>query len=105
MLAVPFSIFIIGGAKSIVKSRAAAPGAFCGAFLVGEHVQCPFGAAKFVAERGKPWYNKTGTAGTVGGWSLPGRGVMLMVTYEGLFAFCLVIIGVIGLVVQIYKRK
>ena len=28
-----------------------------------------------------------------------------MVTYEGLFAFCLVIIGVIGLVVQIYKRK
>ena len=46
-----------------------------------------------------------GTAGTVGGWSLPGRGVMLMVTYEGLFAFCLVIIGVIGLVIQIYKRK
>ena len=30
---------------------------------------------------------------------------MLMVTYEGLFAFSLVIIGVIGLVVQIYKRK
>ena len=33
------------------------------------------------------------------------RGVMLMVTYDALFAYSLVIIGVIGLVIQIYKRK
>ena len=32
-----------------------------------------------------------------GGWSLSEKGVILMVTYEALFAFCLVIIGVISL--------
>lgn len=31
------------------------------------------------------------------GFVPPERRAMLMVTYEGLFAFCLVIIGVIGL--------
>lgn len=33
------------------------------------------------------------------------REVMPMVTYESLFAYSLVIIGLVGLIVQIYKRK
>ena len=40
-----------------------------------------------------------------GGSALPNREVMPMVTYDALFAYSLVIIGVIGLVIQIYKRK
>lgn len=35
----------------------------------------------------------------------PRREVMPMVTYESLFAYSLVIIGLVGLIVQIYKRK
>ena len=51
---------------------------------------------------------------TVGGWPLhPGgdfcplqrEGVVLMLTYSELFQFCLVVIGIIGLVVQITKKK
>ena len=35
----------------------------------------------------------------------PWREVMPMVTYESLFAYSLVIIGLVGLIVQICKRK
>ena len=50
-------------------------------------------------------YDKHGTAIYGRRLALPGREVMLMVTYDALFAYSLVIIGVIGLVIQIYKRK
>ena len=33
------------------------------------------------------------------------EGVVLMLTYSELFQFCLVVIGIIGLVVQITKKK
>ena len=33
------------------------------------------------------------------------KGVILMVTYSELFSYSLVIIGVIGLVIQITKKK
>lgn len=52
---------------------------------------------------------------TVGGWASPSRegtscplqreGVVFMVTYSDLFQFCLVVIGIIGLVFQITKKE
>lgn len=51
---------------------------------------------------------------TAGGWPLhpggdflppPVRGGGAMVTYSDLFQFCLVVIGIIGLVLQITKKK
>lgn len=41
----------------------------------------------------------------LGGQSLPLKGVMLVVTYDGLFAYSLVIIGVISVCVAIYRKK
>ena len=36
---------------------------------------------------------------------LPGEGVSRMVTYEGLFTFCLVLIGVAELIFQFHDKK
>ena len=38
-----------------------------------------------------------------GGWSLPERGGMLMVTYAELFQLCLVIIGIISLALKLKR--
>ena len=42
---------------------------------------------------------------TVGGLSLPGREVVLMVTYAELFALLSVLIGLANLIIQISKKK
>ena len=36
---------------------------------------------------------------------LPLEGGMRMITWQELFGFCLVIIGVVSLIIQAYKRK
>ena len=58
---------------------------------------------------------KVALPATVGGWSLrtpegtscplQREGVVLMVTYSELFQFCLVLIGIIGLVLQTKNKK
>ena len=34
-----------------------------------------------------------------------GKGGCVMITYSELFQFCLVIIGICGLLIQVYKKK
>ena len=41
----------------------------------------------------------------IGGLLPPGKGVVHMVTYMELFTFCLVIIGTIGLAINLKKKK
>jgi len=35
----------------------------------------------------------------------PEKGVMRMITWAELFGFCLVVIGVVSLIIQAYRRK
>ena len=68
-----------------------------------------------VALRRKVWYPVFGVASKrqAVGLSIPEgtscplqrEGVVLVVTYSDLFQFCLVVIGIIGLVLQITKKK
>jgi len=50
-------------------------------------------------------YNRQVVSPPSSGALSPGKGGTAMVTYEELFAYSLVILGVVGLCYQIFKRK
>ena len=65
---------------------------------------------KDMEEAKKEWYSLSGYAKMwiglpFGGQSLPAKEVMLMVTYENLFQFALVLVGVVSIYASVWRKK